>query len=96
MKKRRSTGRTWVTYVALALGALLWSAPALAAPASTRQPTTTRTSEKKIVITGKHYKPRVFIFMGRPQLNLDWSVDDPRFKRSFLERTLDSVWTRPF
>jgi len=95
MKTRRSTGRTWVTCAAIALGALVWTVPALAAPESTRHPTT-RTPVPEIVVTGKHYKPRVFIFMGRPKLNLDWSVDDPRFMSSFLERTLDSVWTRPF
>lgn len=99
MKKRFSIGGAWVACMALALG--MWTAPALAAPtpastpASTRQPTTL-TLEKEIVVTGKHYKPRVFIFFGKPKLNLDWSLDDPRFKRSFLERTLSSVWSQPF
>ncbi len=50
----------------------------------------------EVVSTGKVYKPRVFIFMGKPKLNLNWSLDDARYKRSFLEHTLDSVWSRPF
>jgi hypothetical protein len=93
MKTKLSFARTVVACAALALGALLWTPPALAAPAS--NPPSTRPHEPEVIIKGIIYKPRVFIFIGKPKLNLDWSVDDPRFKRSFLERTLNSVWSRP-
>ena len=95
MKTRRSFSRMWVACAALFLGAVLWSPPALAAPAPT-PPAATQPSEPEYVVKGVIYKPRVFIFVGKPKLNLDWSLDDPRFKRSFLERTLDSVWSRTF
>ena len=92
MKTKLCFARTAMACAALALGALLWTptAQAAAAPAPT-----TRPQEPVIVIKGITYKPRVFIFIGKPKLNLDWSVDDPRFKRSFLERTLNSVWSPP-
>lgn len=94
MKRKHWFARTVVACVALALGvALSWTPTAQAAPAST--PPATRPHEPEVVIEGITYKPRVFIFIGRPKLNLNWSVDDPRFKRSFLKRTLDSVWSRP-
>lgn len=93
MRTKHSFVRAVVACAALALGVLLWTSPAQAAPAST--PPATRPHEPEVIIKGIIYKPRVFIFIGKPKLNLDWSLDDPRFKRSFLERTLDSVWSRP-
>ena len=45
---------------------------------------------------GKIYKPEVFVFLGRKSLNLDWDLDDPRFKRSFLDAVINSVWGPPF
>ena len=97
MKNRRSIGRAAAACIALLLCGLLWSEPALAAPATTsnRQPNATQPKDD-FVFYGKVYKPKVFLFFGKPKLNLDWRLDDPRFKRSFLERTVDSVWTRPF
>jgi hypothetical protein len=47
-------------------------------------------------IVGKIYKPEVFVFLGRKKLNLTWALDDPRFKKSFLERVIRSVWSAPF
>ncbi len=47
-------------------------------------------------IVGKIYKPEVFVFLGRKSLNLSWDLDDPRFKRSFLDAVVNSVWGPPF
>jgi hypothetical protein len=47
-------------------------------------------------IVGKIYKPEVFVFLGRKALNLSWDLDDPRFKRSFLDAVINSVWGPPF
>ena len=47
-------------------------------------------------IVGKIYKPEVFVFLGRKTLNLSWDLDDPRFKRSFLDAVINSVWGPPF
>jgi hypothetical protein len=47
-------------------------------------------------IVGKIYKPEVFVFLGRKTLNLTWDLDDPRFKRSFLDAVINSVWGPPF
>ena len=47
-------------------------------------------------IVGKIYKPEVFVFLGRKSLNLSWDLDDPRFKRSFLDAVINSVWGPPF
>ena len=95
MKTKHSFVRTIGACAALALGALLWTPPVQAAPAPASTPPATRPHEPEVVIEGIVYKPRVFIFIGRPKLNLNWSLDVPRFKRSFLERTLNSVWSRP-
>lgn len=47
-------------------------------------------------IVGKIYKPEVFVFLGRKTLNLSWDLDDPRFKRSFLDAVINAVWGPPF
>jgi hypothetical protein len=47
-------------------------------------------------IVGKIYKPEVFVFLGRKALNLSWDLDDPRFKRSFLDAVINAVWGPPF
>ncbi len=97
MTIRRNLGRILVGCAAVVMCGLLWSLPALAAPAPGNGNRDAATGgDPDITITGRHYKPKVFLFFGKPKLNLSWSVDDPRFKRSFLERTVDSVWKGPF
>ena len=53
-------------------------------------------NEDVFTIEGKVYKPEVFVFLGRKNLNLDWDLDDPRFKRSFLESVVQAVSEAPF
>jgi hypothetical protein len=53
-------------------------------------------NEDVFTIEGKVYKPEVFVFLGRKNLNLDWDLDDPRFKRSFLESVVKAVSEAPF
>lgn len=49
-----------------------------------------------INIEGKIYKPQAFHVINRKELNLEWDVRDPRFKRSFLTSLIDAVRHRPF
>jgi hypothetical protein len=49
-----------------------------------------------IKIEGKVYKPQAFHVINRKELNLEWDVSDPRFRRSFLTLVVKSVRRRPF
>lgn len=92
--------------IALALAFVFLYCPgreAAAAPAQPRAaapPPPRRTGGENQIeefdIVGKIYKPEVFVFLGRKELNLNWDVDDPRFKRSFLDAVINSVWGPPF
>jgi len=104
-KGRRGRGRLGLAaglLMALAFGWVFLYSPggmsASAAPA--RQPAKrTAGGENQIEefdIVGKIYKPEVFVFLGRKALNLTWDLDDPRFKKSFLEAVINSVWGPPF
>lgn len=88
--------------MALAFGWVFLYSPggmsAEAAPAG-QPPRRTAGGENQIEefdIVGKIYKPEVFVFLGRKALNLSWDLDDPRFKKSFLEAVINSVWGPPF
>ena len=71
---------------------ILGSASALAAPtAETAKPQ----KEYEIVLYGKVYRPAVFDLLARYRMGLDWDLDDPRFKRSFLDKVLRSVSEDP-
>ena len=66
-------------------------------PAPVRRRTTGGESQiEEFDIVGKIYKPEVFVFLGRKALNLSWDLDDVRFKRSFLDAVINSVWGPPF
>ena len=88
--------------MALAFGWVFLYSPggmsAEAAPAG-QPPRRTAGGENQIEefdIVGKIYKPEVFVFLGRKALNLSWDLDDPRFKKSFLDAVINSVWGPPF
>ena len=49
-----------------------------------------------IKIEGKVYKPQAFHVINRKELNLEWDVRDPRFKKSFLDTLVDAVRGSPF
>ena len=95
--------KAWATWLmALALGWVFLYSPggmsAQAAPAG-EPPRRTAGGENQIEefdIVGKIYKPEVFVFLGRKALNLSWDLDDPRFKKSFLDAVINSVWGPPF
>ncbi|MFH2009967.1 MAG: hypothetical protein ABI333_25450 [bacterium] len=66
------------------------------APAARRRTTGGESQIEEFDIVGKIYKPEVFVFLGRKTLNLSWDLDDARFKRSFLDAVINSVWGPPF
>lgn len=70
--------------------------PARAGAPAVRRTATGENQIEEFDIVGKIYKPEVFVFLGRKALNLSWDLDDPRFKRSFLEAVINSVWGPPF
>ncbi|MDY0002215.1 MAG: hypothetical protein RBU30_13035 [Polyangia bacterium] len=72
------------------------SPPAKAAPAPPRRAAQGESQIEEFDIIGKIYKPEVFVFLGRKSLGLNWDLDDPRFKRSFLDAVINSVWGPPF
>ena len=79
----------------------VWAAPArhgdgIAAAAPARGAGSGENQIEEFDIVGKIYKPEVFVFLGRKALNLSWDLDDPRFKRSFLDAVINSVWGPPF
>lgn len=49
-----------------------------------------------IKIEGKVYKPQAFHVINRKELNLEWDVRDPRFKKSFLGSLVGAVRKSPF
>ncbi len=49
-----------------------------------------------IEIEGKIYKPEAFHVISRKDLSLEWDVEDPRFRRSFLDRVIASVESEAF
>lgn len=49
-----------------------------------------------IEIEGKVYKPQAFHVINRKELNLEWDVRDPRFRRSFLTKVVTAVKKGPF
>lgn len=49
-----------------------------------------------IEIEGKVYKPEAFHVISRKELSLEWDVEDPRFRRSFLDRVIASVESEAF
>jgi hypothetical protein len=78
-----------------------WAAPArqgdgIAAAAPAHGSAGGENQIEEFDIVGKIYKPEVFVFLGRKALNLSWDLDDPRFKRSFLDAVINSVWGPPF
>lgn len=70
--------------------------PARAGAPAARKTATGENQIEEFDIVGKIYKPEVYVFLGRKALNLSWDLDDPRFKRSFLEAVINSVWGPPF
>lgn len=75
------------------------AAPEAARRAAAPPPRRTTGGENQIEefdIVGKIYKPEVFVFLGRKALNLSWDLDDPRFKKSFLDAVINAVWGPPF
>jgi hypothetical protein len=49
-----------------------------------------------IKIEGKVYKPQAFHVINRKELNLEWDVRDPRFRKSFLSSLVAAVRKSPF
>lgn len=49
-----------------------------------------------IKIEGKVYKPQAFHVINRKELNLEWDVRDPRFRKSFLSSLVAAVRRSPF